>query len=583
MRTVLGRAVGRSGSRRPRAFRPDGPAPLEPRWVPVALPAGYTATQVVSRLGAPSVMEFAPDGRLFLAGQDGTIRIVKDDALLPAPFARLAVTVEGERGLSGLAFDPDFATNSYLYVYYTTAEAPIRNRISRLTASGDSVVPGSEVVLVDLPRIDTRRLPFHNGGALHFGPDGHLYVGVGDHKDRAAAQSLRSPFGKILRFRKDGTIPEDNPFYARTTGVNRAIWATGFRNPFTFAFQPGTGRLFANDVGETTWEEVNAVVPGANYGWPNAEGMRGGRRFARPLHVYRHGDGPGQGCAIVGGAFYPGSGPFADADRGRYYYSEYCRGEIRQVDPETGATRVFASGLPAFGVDLDVAPDGSLYYASRSPSNPAAGLYRIEYAVDEPPRIVEPPLSQVVSLGRGVLFQAGVAGTTPFSYQWQRDGVDIPGAVGPSYAIAAAAPGDHGASFRVVVSNAFGAAVSAGATLAVTANQPPTATILAPSAALRWRRGDRIHYAGAGFDPEEGALPPSAFTWQVDLLHDDHAHPFVAPTSGRADGRFRIPRPRHDAGLIRYRITLTVTDSTGLTGTATRDIFPRGSRQAPPA
>src|SRR5262249_53879947 len=141
----------------------------------------------------------------------------------------------GERGLLGIAFDPNFAVNSYVYVYYTVA-APRHNRVSRFTASGDTAVAGSERVLLELDPLGGSLI--HNGGAIHFGPDGYLYVAVGENGTAANAQNPGSRLGKILRIGADGSIPTSNPFYTTTAGANRAIWALGLRNPFTFAFQP---------------------------------------------------------------------------------------------------------------------------------------------------------------------------------------------------------------------------------------------------------------------------------------------------------------------------------------------------------
>ena len=146
-------------------------------------------------------------------------------------------------------------------------------------------VPGSEVVLLDLNTLS--RATNHNGGAIHFGNDGKLYIAVGDNGNGNNSQSLGNLFGKMLRINRDGTIPTDNPFFGTATGVNRAIWALGLRNPFTTAIQRSTGRLFINDVGETSWEEINEGAPGANYGWPLAEGPSSRSRFHRPVSLLR--------------------------------------------------------------------------------------------------------------------------------------------------------------------------------------------------------------------------------------------------------------------------------------------------------
>jgi glucose/arabinose dehydrogenase len=251
------------------------------------LPAGFTETQVATGLAAPTAMAFAPDGRLFVAEQGGRLRVIKNGALLSAPFVSLTVDSAGERGLLGVAFDPSFASNQYVYVYYTTATSPVHNRVSRFTAVGDVAAPGSEVVVLELDNLSTATN--HNGGAIHFGPDGALYVAVGDNGNGSNAQTLSNRLGKMLRINRDGTIPTTNPFYSTATGANRAIWALGLRNPFTFTFQPGSSRLFINDVGEATWEEIDDGVAGANYGWPVTEGPTSDPRFRSPIYWYGHG------------------------------------------------------------------------------------------------------------------------------------------------------------------------------------------------------------------------------------------------------------------------------------------------------
>src|SRR5215211_3203824 len=233
------------------------------------LPAGFTET-AISGLSTPTAMEIAPDGRIFVCQQGGSLRVIKNGALLATPFLTLNVDSNGERGLLGIAFDPNFATNNFLYLYYTVATTPRHNRVSRFTANGDVVVAGSETVILELDNLTSATN--HNGGAIHFGPDGKLYVAVGENANGSNAQTLANLLGKILRINADGSIPTDNPFFGTATGVNRAIWAMGLRNPFTFAFQQTTGRMFINDVGQNTWEEINDGIAGANYGWPSTEG-----------------------------------------------------------------------------------------------------------------------------------------------------------------------------------------------------------------------------------------------------------------------------------------------------------------------
>src|SRR3954451_6628471 len=174
------------------------------------LPAGFTEAAFGGPLGgSPTAMAFAPDGRLFVCLQGGQLRVIKNGALQAAPFVSLSVNSSGERGLLGIAFDPNFSSNQFVYLYYTTSTSPIHNRVSRFTASGDVAVNGSELALIDLDNLSTATN--HNGGAIHFGPDGKLYVAVGENANGANAQSISTRHGKILRINADGTIPADNP------------------------------------------------------------------------------------------------------------------------------------------------------------------------------------------------------------------------------------------------------------------------------------------------------------------------------------------------------------------------------------
>jgi glucose/arabinose dehydrogenase len=338
------------------------------------LPAGFAETRVATGLASPTAMAIAPDGRIFVSEKGGTLRVVKNNALLAQPFLTVSVNTDSERGLLGVAFDPDFGSNRFVYVYYTTAAAPIHNRVSRFTASAtnaDVVQSGSEVVLLDLPTLGAGN---HNGGALHFGNDGKLYLGVGENAVRANAQSLSTPLGKLLRFNSDGTIPTDNPFYSQTSGTARAIWALGLRNPFTFAVDRATGRIHINDVGESTWEEVDQGVRGSNYGWPQVEGPDpagvSGMRY--PIYDYQH---AGVNCAIVGAAFYrPYIPRFPAAYDGRYFFGDLCGGFIRMLSPpDYSSAAGFATGISSL-VDIQVHPDGSLYYLAQG----GGDLFRVQ-------------------------------------------------------------------------------------------------------------------------------------------------------------------------------------------------------------
>jgi glucose/arabinose dehydrogenase len=512
-------------------------------------------------------MAFAPDGRLFVCEQGGRLRVIKDGALLAAPFLTVTVSATGERGLLGVAFDPNFGANRFVYVYYTATTPTVHNRISRFTANGDVAQPGSEVVILELDNLSSATN--HNGGALAFGPDGKLYAAVGENANSANAQTLTNLLGKMLRLNSDGSIPTDNPFFTQATGRNRAIWALGLRNPFTFAFNANGPEMFINDVGQNTWEEINDGLAGANYGWPETEGATGDPRFVSPRYAYNHTGGP---CAITGGAFYsPLNARFPSDYAGDYFFADFCGGWIRRLDPNAGnAVTTFATGISS-PVDLKVSDDGYLYYLARG----NGAVYRVDFSSGGAPTIGTQPASRTVPVGGSVTFTVGASGTPPLSYQWRRNGTNIAGATAASYTIASAAQADDGARFSVVVSNAAGSVTSADAVLTVTANQAPTATIVQPAAGTLYSGGLVITYSGTGSDPENGTLPASAFTWQVDFHHDTHVHPFLAATSGATSGSFTIPTTGETAANVWYRIYLTVRDSAGLTHTVQRDILPR--------
>jgi len=342
------------------------------------LSSNFTRSQVVGGLASPTAMEFAPDGRLFIAEQRGTLRVVKAGGTL-ATFLDISGRVHsaGERGLLGVAFDPDFSNNHYVYLYFTqraSGTTPAHNRVIRVTAKGDRAVAGSEKLILRLDNLSSATN--HNGGAIHFGEDGKLYVAVGDNAKGQNAQSLRTLKGKILRINKDGTMPWDNPFYKRATGTNRAIWALGLRNPFSFAIQPHKGKVFINDVGEQRWEEINRGARGANYGWPRYEGPESNPTYLGPVFAYRHGTTKTTGCAITGGVFYnPTTRQFPSSYVGDYFFSDLCSGWIRRLDAVTGNVSGFATGLSS-PVALGVSKGGSLYYLSRGKGKGSVGKIR---------------------------------------------------------------------------------------------------------------------------------------------------------------------------------------------------------------
>ena len=279
----------------------------------------------------------------------------------------------------------------YDYVFYTATSPTLHNRVSRFTANGDVAVAGSEKVLLDLPAFPDPNQGGHYGGSLRFGADGKLYIGVGDGADDGTnplsqqSQSLDNLNGKILRINGDGTIPNDNPFYGPTSGDDR-IWALGLRQPISLDVQSGTGRMFINEVGEDSWEEIDEVAQDAqqgaqqgaarNYGWPTYEGFASSPsllNYQDPLFAYPHSSTDptvATGCSITGGAFYDPTTPTTSFGpyQGKYFYTDYCSGWIQSFDPVAKTSAAFASGIVR-PVDLEVGDNGSLYYLYRGNSS----------------------------------------------------------------------------------------------------------------------------------------------------------------------------------------------------------------------
>lgn len=323
---------------------------------------------------APVQVTYAPDGgnRLFVVEQTGRIRVFANDEGTTDATTFLDLDPEsnygGEEGLLGLAFHPDFATNGYFYVFYSAA-GPQRSVIARYRVSADPDVadPSSVTVLLEIEK------PYdnHNGGQLAFGPDGLLYVSLGDGGSGGdpgnRAQNLSVLLGKILRLDVDRSdpglayaIPEDNPFIG-TPGARGEIWARGLRNPWRMSFDRLTHALWAGDVGQGSWEEIDLIERGANYGWRRKEGDAchnpsmacDDGTLTAPLVAYPHTDGA---CSVTGGVVYRGSA--LPELYGAYVYGDYCNGRLSALrwDGTSAVVQPLASGftgISSFGEDRD--------------------------------------------------------------------------------------------------------------------------------------------------------------------------------------------------------------------------------------
>ncbi|HEX9006647.1 MAG TPA: PQQ-dependent sugar dehydrogenase, partial [Bacteroidota bacterium] len=307
---------------------------------------------VASGLEVVWSLAFAPDGRLFFTERPGRIRVMVDGKVLPDPVAELPAASSSESGLMGLALDPAFSSNGYIYIDYTyrTTNDGMANRVSRMTVQGNRA--GDEKVLLDgIPASS-----IHDGGRVKVGPDGKLYVTAGDATNQESAQDVRALSGKVLRLNLDGTVPADNPF------PGSPVYSFGHRNPQGLAFQPGTNTLFSTEHGATGNDEVNIIEPGRNYGWPKVQAKAGDPRYVDPISAYT------PSIAPAGAVFYDGDrvpewkgSLFFGTLRGQHLHRIVLGGsdgrevvfEERLFDGEFGRIR-----------DVVVGPDGYLYFAT---------------------------------------------------------------------------------------------------------------------------------------------------------------------------------------------------------------------------
>jgi len=319
---------------------PPGSDPADP---PAEL--AVRLKEVARGLDAPLFLTSPPGdpARAFVVEQGGRIRIIRNDVLLPTPFLDISSRIAsgGERGLLGLAFHPQYATNGRFVVYYTNTAGDIRIASYKVSANPEVADPASEQLLLAVPHPSFSN---HNGGMVTFGPDGRLYAGIGDGGSggdpNGNGQNRNTLLAKLVRLDVNAagqaSVPSDNPFVGQS-GMRPEIWSYGLRNPWRFSFDRLTGDLYIGDVGQNAREEIDVsrgpsnMGRGLDFGWNIMEGTScfspssGCNRTGLTLPVldYGHGDG----CSVTGGYVYRGS--LLPALRGMYFYGDYCSGWVR--------------------------------------------------------------------------------------------------------------------------------------------------------------------------------------------------------------------------------------------------------------
>src|SRR6185436_1803054 len=521
------------------------------------------------------------------------------------------------RGLLGVAVDPAFASTHFIYLYYTykkfgscpydTTGVPV-NRVSKFILPNSNVSdPNSETVLIDnVPNEDG----IHNAGDLAFGKDGNLYISIGDGgcdyafnsgcgSQNDAARDQHILLGKILRITPAGGIPASNPFQGAgtarcaLTGMTdpgkrcQETFAWGLRNPFRMAFDPNVAgtKFFINDVGQSTWEEIDLGQAGADYGWNVREGpcARGSRTdcgpppagMTNPVYAYDH----NTGCtAVIGGGFVP-NGVWPTAFDNTYLYGDFVCGKIVRLTPASGGgftATDFVTGLGTNSITtLKFGPYGSTQAAYYLNYLNGGEVRRIAYvgAANRAPtaRMTAMPTSGPAPLA--VSFD-GRGSTDPdgdtLSYSWNF-GDGSPTGSGPTVNHSYAA-GTYTAT--LTVRDGHGG-VSTATSRIDSGNTAPTPTITSPSSTKTFAVGETITLHGSATDMQDGTLPNGALSWEVIKHHDTHVHPFLPPTTGN-DIPIVGPDPEDFAATetTYLEIRLTATDSKGLSSTVVRNLYP---------
>lgn len=556
-------------------------------------------------------LTFAPDGRIFIWQKTGVVRIFKNGVLLTTPFIDIHTRVNsfGDRGLLGMALDPNFATNRFVYLLYTYESGSNPNnsaartaRLTRVTASSanpDIAQSGSEIVILgSLGNRPCTQQPAgsdcipsdgdsHTIGSLRFAPDGKLFLSIGDGAGYATtdplamrSQDLNSYSGKLLRINKDGTAPGDNPFDDGTNSIRSKVYSYGLRNPYRFSLNPVTGEAYLGDVGWRSWEEINRGR-GANFGWPCYEGYETQPEYQAlftqcqqlpssavtpPLYTYSH----DVGNTVIGGAFY-NSTQYPLQYRGNYFFADYSDLFIKRMTFDASGNvlgvQTFATDVDS-PVSLELGPDGFLYFISLA----SGDVRRIKFngpvaKASGSPLWGYSPLNIAFS-SSGSLDPSGGS----ITYLWDFGDGTTSTSANPSHMYTSTTVRTFDAKLTVTDSQTRSATDHVTITIG---SVPPTATILSPSDGTPFSPGDVVTFQGMATDPDE-TLTPTALSWQVLLHHDDHVHPVITATG--TGGSFAVES--HGVGIYSYEIILTATDSSGLTNTRSI-ILPVNSSQLP--
>lgn len=570
-------------------------------WLLLAGPAGaqlppFQHEQVLTGIFSPTSICFLPDGRALVTSLGGMVSITSPIAQQPVTtsvyLALNDVNTSAEHGLLEVVLDPDFAQNHWIYLYYSALD--MRNKLVRFTDMGDHADPASATVIFQTQD------PFsgccHTGGAICFDNTGKILLTVGDDFNPLLAQDLHSPYGKVHRLNRDGSVPTDNPFYDATpgpynaTGKLKSVYSYGLRNPFRAFYDAPTDRLLIGEVGgndhTVAWEDLHLNAPGANFGWPfcgdggrDPSGNCTDPQYSDPIFTYPHN---GTGASLTGGFVYHGT-MFPPEWQGRYFYGDYARNWIRYLDFDAQGhvvgdhpfvdSAVYGDLAAAAVVKLIEGPDGSLYYISIFDDyvNYTGTIHRIFLSPDQAPVCGTATASPDHGAGPSLSVHFSATATDPegeaLTYTWVFDDGQ-PNATGQNVTHLYTASGIYHP--QLLVSD--GAHTISCSTLTVQVGLPPVVQITAPANGSLFHAGDVVTFTGVATD--DGPLTQASYSWAVVFNHDQHIHP-AAGATGTSSFDLIIPNTGHGfTGNTHYTITLTVTDADGLSTSTSVQIFP---------
>lgn len=551
------------------------------------LPAELDRTILVTGLTEPTDFKILNKhhsdevDRIFIIEKGGSIKMYNPETREVTTLTVISTTTGGERGLTGIEVHPDFWHDTEfgyrtIYVAYTSGLTN-RDTLARLVLSEDMTTVESTHILVESTE---NANDFHHGGDLSFDNEGKfLYWAVGDNTQGVVnSQSLANIHGKVLRLNPDGSAPTDNPFVdSDPTTMKPAdyIYAFGFRNPFRLNFTPN-GKLLVADVGEASWEELNLVIKGGNYGWPGAEGNCTGCASINPIYAYKHSAPPANAGAITSVTVFDGAG-FPEEYRNRVYIADYSQGWIRVLQFDEQYTSLIGAktfwGNAGATVNLAQGPDDNLYQLTIYPGelsmiSPSGGNRT-------PTAVITASETATADKTLTVNF-SGLESADPdgdrLSYSWDfGDGGSSTSAT-PTHEFTTT--GAY-STYTVTLTVSDGKKSHTTTQKITVGSTPPVAEIVSyPSS---YNAGDTITFRGRGTDaqdrPDGSALPGTSYKWTVVFHHNEHTHPFADNIVGET-ATITIPRSRDQIDGTWYRVHLTVTDSSGLSTTTYQDIRP---------